>query len=261
MMEKLSHAYIIASPSPEAGLSEAKSLAAKMLCTAPNGRPCGVCRDCRKVMSAIHPDVTYIARLTDEKGTRKSGILIDQIRQMRVDASVLPNEAAGKVYIIEEADTMNERAQNAALKLLEEPPAGVAFILVTSNPDKLLITVRSRCTLLHRSAADVEIDSEMVKLADEYISCVLNGSRAELTAWCMENEKLDAKRLPDFLHSVKGRLVETLRYSDGKKGIMDMIGLIDRCMEYQAVNTSVKHIFGLLAVRSLPAAETRKKID
>ena len=102
---------------------------------------------------------------------------------------------------------------------------------------------------------------EMAELADEYIRLVQNGNNAELTAWCMENERLDARKLPDFLNSVERRLVQELRYSDSKKQIMANIELIDRRLEYQMVNTSVRHIFGLLAVRSLPAKETRKKVD
>ena len=123
-MEKLSHAYII---------SSASELAAKMLCSGAGQRPCGVCRDCRKVKARVHPDLTIVSQLVDDKGNRKKEIQIDQIRDMGADAYVLPNEAAEKVYIIERADTMNERAQNAALKLFEEPPRGVHFILCAQN--------------------------------------------------------------------------------------------------------------------------------
>ena len=260
-MKKLSHAYIISSPLPQTGLDRALSLAAGMLCSSPGEKPCGVCRDCRKVASGIHPDVSFIRRLTDDGGNPKNDISVAQIRQMRADASVLPNEAKGKVYIIEEAETMNVSAQNAALKVFEEPPAFVSFILVTTNPGKLLDTVRSRCALIYCAADDPEDDGGMSSLAGEYLDCVLSGDRARLASWCAENETLDSRKTAEFLACLKGRLTELLRFSDDKNRIMNIITLVDRCIGYQTVNTGVKHTFGLLAVRSLPAKETRKKVD
>lgn len=257
-MEKLSHAYIVSSASLQSGMRAARELAARMLCAAESGRPCGVCRHCRKVMSGVHPDVSVISRPTDDKGTAKGNILIEQIRAMRADASVLPNEARGKVYIISEADTMNEKAQNAALKLFEEPPGNVSFLLVTVNPEKLLTTVRSRCVTLRCQAGEENADAELETLAEEYLRLLNEGDPAALCEWCTENEKLEQRRLPELLHCIKLRLTEALRYSSEKKPLMDAIALMDRCLAYQAVNTGAKHIFGLLAVRSLPAKETRK---
>ena len=260
-MEKLSHAYIVSSASEEAGLERANELAAQMLCSGTGKKPCGVCRDCRKIKAGVHPDVSFVRRLYNDSGKLNQGIQIDQIRAMGAEASVLPNEASGKVFIIVEAETMNDKAQNAALKLFEEPPEGVHFILCTTNPDKLLVTVRSRCAMIRCNTGEEPEDKEMAELADEYIRLVHNGSSAELMAWCMENEKLDSRKLPEFLNCVEHRLIQELRYSDAKRRIMDNIGLIERCLEYQTVNTGVRHIFGLLAVKSLPAKETRKKVD
>lgn len=260
-MEKLSHAYNISSPSAKSGLSAARELASEMLCASNGKRPCGVCRDCRKIKNGVHPDVAVISRIEDENGVKKNEILIGQIRDMRASAAVLPNEAKGKVYIIAEAETMNERAQNAALKLLEEPPAGVYFILVTTNPQRLLITVRSRCVLIHASGEDDAPDGELSGLASEYIRLAMGDKHSELTAWCFENEKLDSKRLPELLNRIRELLTGMLRCAEDKRRVLYLIRLIDRCLEYQTVNTSVKHIFGLLAVKTLPAMETRKKVD
>ena len=258
-MEKLSHAYIVSSASEEAGLEKAYELAAKMLCSGAGDRPCGVCRDCRKVKARVHPDLTLVSQLTDDKGVRKKEILVDQIRDMGADAYVLPNEAAEKVYIIERADTMNEQAQNAALKLFEEPPRGVHFILCAQNAARLLPTVRSRCVELRcGDEADAE-DGSIAKLADEFVEQLESGDVPGFTAWCFEHEKMDARMLSDFLFGVKRRLTEKLKTAPDKKRIMGNIELIDRCLKYQTVNTGVKHIFGLLAVRS--AMETRKQVD
>ena len=109
-MEKLSHAYIVSSASENARMGKAFYLAEKMLCQSEGERPCGVCRDCRKVKARVHPDLAVVERITDDKGKQKKEILVDQVRAMGADAYVLPNEAAEKVYIIKDADTMNEQA-------------------------------------------------------------------------------------------------------------------------------------------------------
>lgn len=250
-MEKRSHAYIVSAASTEAGMEKSMALAMEILCSGDGEKPCGVCRDCRKVKARVHPDLAVISRLYDDKGKRKKEIQIDQIRDMGADAYVLPNEAPAKVYIIEEADTMNERAQNAALKLFEEPPSGVCFILCTTNPEKLLITVRSRCVLVRCCADEAEENSEAAAMADEYIGILAQGDAPELTAWCFEHEQIEAALLTELLSCIKRRLVKALAADTDKRYMMKNIELVDRCLEYQKVNTSVKHIFGLLAVRSV----------
>lgn len=252
-MEKLSHAYIISSSSQEERESLALSLAQKILCGSAANRPCGVCRDCRKVKNGVHPDLGFVRRLTDDKGKQKREIQVDQIRSMGADAYVLPNEASGKVYIIEDAETMNERAQNAALKLLEEPPEGVHFILCTANPERLLVTVRSRCTELHKNGDDKMPGDAAQKSADEFISCVESGSASRLLAWCMANGDADNARTLDFLEAVKLRLVGMLKSGGELSGedCMELIALCDRCTEMLLVNVGTKHIYGLLAVKGI----------
>ena len=258
-MEKLSHAYIVSSASERAREDKAFYLAAKMLCRGEGERPCGACRDCRKVRSRVHPDLAVIERISDDKGKQKKEMLVDQVRAMGADAYVLPNEAAAKVYIIKDADTMNEQAQNAALKIFEEPPKGVHFILCVSNPERLLATVRSRCVLLSCTGDEDAEDETAAALADEFVAIERRGDTPALTAWCFAHETLDARALGDLLLALKRRYTALLLSEKDKMRIMDIIRLLDRCMKYQTVNTGVKHILGLLAVRS--AAETRKTID
>ena len=136
----LSHAYIISGPAGSGRHTLARLLAAAMLCTAQGERPCGQCAPCLKVAKGIHPDLSVVTGLEEGKP-----ITVDQVRALRADAYIRPNEGERKVYLLERADRMNSSAQNAMLKLLEEGPRYAAFLLVADNPGGLLETVRSRC--------------------------------------------------------------------------------------------------------------------
>ena len=120
----------------------ARLIAAAALCEGENP-PCGQCRQCRKIFKGIHPDVQMIAPEPGKKSFQK-----EQIERLRADAWVKPNEAPRKVYILCETQYMTSWAQNALLKLLEEPPAGVLFLLTCDNRSRLLETVRSRVVAL-----------------------------------------------------------------------------------------------------------------
>ena len=150
----LSHAYIIAGPLGSGRHTLARLLCAGMMCQAKSGRPCGRCTPCKKVFSAIHPDVTVVSGPAAGKP-----ITVDQVRDVRKDAHIRPNEGERKIYILEQADRMLAPAQNAMLKLLEEGPAYSVFLLLADNAGGLLETVRSRCeelTLAPVSPADCE---------------------------------------------------------------------------------------------------------
>jgi len=125
----------------ETGLGKktfAKLVAQSILCEGEQ-KPCGVCRHCFKIKKNIHPDVVII---NPEGGARS--FHIDEIRQMRSDAYIKPNEAEKKVYILADAQNMTVQAQNALLKIIEEPPPHAVFILTCDNKAKLLETVVSR---------------------------------------------------------------------------------------------------------------------
>ena len=128
--EHLLHSYIVASQSEQARDRLSLDLAAAMLCRSDGVRPCRTCRDCRKVYDGVHPDVIYVAPDPDAKVPT---IKVDQIRSIAATAYILPSEAEKKVYVLRQADTMNLSAQNAFLKLLEEPPQSAAFILAAAS--------------------------------------------------------------------------------------------------------------------------------
>ena len=114
--------------------------------------PCGECKTCHLVEVGSHPDFQVI----EPDGAQ---IKVDQIRNLRVEAFLTPMAAKGRVFVIYAAHTMNDAAQNAFLKVLEEPPQGVTFILLTKSAKFLLETVRSRCVAFTLSPAPFEDDA------------------------------------------------------------------------------------------------------
>ena len=156
---RLSHAYIISGPSRSDTNEVADFLAGALVCSGQGQRPCGICAHCRKAAGRIHPDIIRVSIPED-----KRIISVDQIRTMRADAYIRPNEADRKVFIIEDAQTMKDEAQNALLKVLEEGPAYAAFLLLTEHPQQLLSTIRSRCETL---ALVFETEEKPVSLNDE----------------------------------------------------------------------------------------------
>ena len=137
----ISHFYLISGPRGSGKHTLARLLAAAILCRG-GDRPCGSCGPCRKVLAGLHPD--FITVDDPEKKT----VTVELIRQARADIYVQPNESEYKIYLFPRAQDMGIPGQNALLKVLEEPPAYGVFLLLADNPEKLLPTVRSRCTEL-----------------------------------------------------------------------------------------------------------------
>lgn len=249
----ISQSCIISARTMAAAKKRAVELAAEAVCSGSGKRPCGLCRNCRKVMQGIHPDVITIGLPLDDKGKPKKEIQVDQIRAVVSDAYILPNEAERKVYIIENADCMNIPAQNAALKLLEEPPAGVVILLCAVNTGQLLPTVKSRCSEIS-CAGDVPEDSaEFRKLAEEYLRAAAYGPRSKQCAFCFANEGMDTLSAAAFTACLTDTLVDMLanrvdRMGMSERRLMELCALTEKCAGYLRVNTGVKHIFGLLAI-------------
>ena len=146
----ISHCYLISGPEGSGKRTLARLLAQTILCRGAQ-KPCGVCAPCRKVLDGNHPD--YILVDDPEKKT----VPVELIRQARADMFIQPNESEHKIYEFPRAQDMGIPGQNALLKVLEEPPGYGVFLLLSDNPDKLLPTVRSRCTELKMQALSPKI--------------------------------------------------------------------------------------------------------
>ena len=138
----LPHACLISGAKGSGKHTLAGLIAAAMVCQEEQEahRPCRRCGQCKKAFAGIHPDVKLITGPGEGKP-----IAVDQIRDLRADAYIRPNEGRRKVYILENAGDMNPSSQNAMLKLLEEGPEYAAFLLLSENPGAVLETIRSRC--------------------------------------------------------------------------------------------------------------------
>ena len=144
----ISHFYLISGPKGSGKHTLAGLLAAAILCHDPM-KPCLRCHACRRVMENNHPDF-----ITVEDPEHKN-VAVKIVREFREDMFILPNESDYKIYLFPQE--LGTEGQNALLKILEEPPSYGVFILLTDNPEKLLPTVRSRCTELKLQALPADI--------------------------------------------------------------------------------------------------------
>src|SRR6188768_1773682 len=143
--DTLPPALLLAGPAGIGKKRVALALGQAINCTAPRSSDglerdaCGACASCRRIARGVHPDVVVVA--PGDSGSIK----LEVVRPVIDQANYRPFEARRRVVIIDEADALVPQAQSALLKTLEEPPSASIFMLVSSLPDALLPTVRSRC--------------------------------------------------------------------------------------------------------------------
>ena len=135
----ISHFYLISGPRGSGKKTLAKLMAQAILCRRQH-RPCGVCDSCRKIRTDNHPDFISV------EDPEHKNVAVKIVRQFREDVFIRPNESDYKIYMFPQ--DLGVEGQNALLKILEEPPQYGIFLLLADNPEKILPTVRSRCTEL-----------------------------------------------------------------------------------------------------------------
>ncbi|MBQ8836710.1 MAG: hypothetical protein IJ002_04300 [Clostridia bacterium] len=192
------HAYIIAGAPGSGKRTIAINIAAALACKDNYTIPCGNCDSCQKILNGFSPDVFFIRKDADKKE-----FTVNLIRDIKESLYIAPNELDKRVYIIEEAETMNLNAQNAFLKMLEEPPEYVVFLLLCSNTENLLDTIKSRAPILytehispdnikahllkHSSRAKELFENSPEKLDTMVLSA--NGSIGLALSLCEESDK------------------------------------------------------------------------
>jgi DNA polymerase-3 subunit gamma/tau len=147
---RLAHAYLFVGPRGTGKTSTARILSKALNCIqGPTVTPCGVCDNCREIAAGNSLDVLEI------DGASNNGV--EQVRELRDNVRYAPAKSRFKIYIIDEVHMLTSAAFNALLKTLEEPPPHVKFIFATTEPQKVLPTILSRCQRfdLHRIAANL----------------------------------------------------------------------------------------------------------
>lgn len=157
--KRFPHAAIFEGSSASQRMLAAKKTAAALVCNA-DKVPCGFCPSCRKAAADSHADI-LVYSVEDKPRAFK----VDMVREIRAKAYIVPNESSRKVFILENAHTMGSESQNAILKILEEPPQYVNFILLCSSKSGLLPTVLSRATVFNfgqNAEQDLSVPREAV---------------------------------------------------------------------------------------------------
>lgn len=212
---RMPHALIIECPDTEKAESVAAFLSMYALC-GEKDKPCGVCKNCQNAKRKAHSDITYLKLMPKKKLYQ-----VDQVREMIKDAIILPNEANAKVYIIPECDErFQPLAQNAFLKLSEEPPENVCFILLCKNAQSLLETIRSRFTIVKIKGTESFDENTLVKARD-IVSGILESTEYPLmkALFALTDKETDTNGV---LTAVKLSLRDALAILSGGKAVSDV---------------------------------------
>lgn len=236
------HAWLIwgGGDAERAALSDALAMA--MVCSGAQP-PCGACVDCQKARRGLHPDIIRVRR--DEN---RQGIYVDQIRAIAADAVVMPNEAERKVYVLDEADRLVPQAQNAFLKLLEEPPGNVCFILSAGSTGAILPTVLSRCTRIRVGGSQ---EADVPPAAVELLAAWSTGGELERVKAALALEKCERAllgRVLDCFWTGLAREAVEAGEPEEKRKLMRMTEFAAGLRDMYGAAVSTGNIVGLLAV-------------
>jgi DNA polymerase-3 subunit gamma/tau len=231
---RLAHAYLFVGPRGIGKTSTARILAKSLNCVkGPTVTPCGVCDNCREIAAGNSLDVIEI------DGASNRGI--DDVRELRENVRYAPAKSRFKIYIIDEVHMLTKEAFNALLKTLEEPPRHVKFIFATTEPDKVLPTILSRCQRfdLHRIAANLIAEHLQFIARKEKIT--LEPAAAHAIARGAEGGLRDAESMLDQLVAFCG---DKISESDvlnvfgftSEQTVADLMGKIFRAETPEAID-------------------------
>ena len=210
--ERIAHAYLLCGTRGTGKTSTAKILAKAVNClNSDYGEPCNECEMCKKINAGISIDVTEIDAASHNG--------VDNIRDIIDDVQYPPQEARYKVYIIDEVHMLSMGAVNAFLKTLEEPPSNIIFILATTDPQKLPITILSRCQRFDfKRIKSLDIFDRLRKIVTQQ-GVYVEDSSLKLISRVADGAMRDALSILDQAISMNDGKVE---YDD----VIDMLGLV-----------------------------------
>jgi len=231
---RLAHAYLFVGPRGVGKTSTARILAKSLNCIkGPTVTPCGVCDNCREIASGNSLDVIEIDGASNNS--------VEDVRQLRENVRYAPAKGRYKIYLIDEVHMLSSAAFNALLKTLEEPPEHVKFIFATTEPQKVLATILSRCQRfdLHRIPANLIAQHLQFIAKKEKIT--LQPAAAHAIARGAEGGLRDAESMLDQLVAFCG---EKITESDvlnvfgftGEQTVSDLTGRILRAETPEAID-------------------------
>jgi len=220
--QRLHHAYLFTGTRGVGKTTLARILAKSLNCeTGISAKPCGVCSACTEIDRGRFVDLIEVDAASNTQ--------VDAMRDLLDNAQYAPSAGRFKVYIIDEVHMLSKSAFNAMLKTLEEPPAHVKFILATTDPQKVPVTVLSRCLQfnLRQMAGTSIIDHLQNILTQEAIP--YQASALHLIARAADGSMRDALSLTDQAIAYGGQSVNEAE-------VRDMLGAIDQSYLYQLIN-------------------------